>query len=425
MGQIDPSHAGLPGCKKSETCGPLNAGYSVGVFDRSPFKKRWFPPMHGPSLLFAVMILVMVTTLTLLFAWLSNRDALGMREWFGGCLLAMVNIAVFLARPPISPAMSVFIMQALTIGTGAMHLLAAYQYLQYKPVPKLRIALISAIGALAIALLVLQGGSPVLGFGLGSAVTGTFFMWGAVLFWRKGAAPYPARKFAGTASFLHGAFLCGRVFLYKGGTVSLISNEVGWNFAQLITVEQLIMTPLLGLCILLLINEKRQAQLKVLAEEDALTGAFNRRAFLQSLEKVHVQVRATKQPLSVLVMDVDHFKSINDQHGHSVGDEALRQIAALIAACLRRDDVMGRIGGEEFAIYLPNTDRQAALGIAERIRANVCAVPLRLGTVTLSCSVSIGVSAFNDGDSLDEVLIRGDRGMYSAKFSGRNRIALA
>lgn len=106
-------------------------------------------------------------------------------------------------------------------------------------------------------------------------------------------------------------------------------------------------------------------------------------------------------------------------------DEALRQIAALIAACLRRDDVMGRIGGEEFAIYLPNTDRQVALGIAERIRANVCAAPLRLGAVTLSCSVSIGIAQLEASESPQSALHRADRAMYRAKFIGRNRTELA
>ena len=384
--------------------------------------------MHGPTLLFAVLILVSVMALAVFFAWVSNKEARGVREWFFGFVLSLINIALFLAKPPLPTALAASMMQALFIGTGFLSLLGTYRFLQHLQIPWFRLGGTALVGLSAVVFFALREPNPVLSFGAGSIITGCLFMWAAALFLRKdsrGAGNHPARKFAGTVSLLHGAFLCARVLLYKDSAISLMLAQVGWNPAQLIMVEQLIMTPLIGLSVLLLINETQFTQLKVLAEEDALTGTFNRRAFMLALERACGLAQMTERPLSILVMDVDHFKSINDQYGHNAGDEALRKISTLLTASLRRGDVLGRIGGEEFAIFLPDTDHAAALGIAERIRAAICASPLSFGAVTMTCSVSIGVSVFTASASLDEALRKGDQAMYLAKSKGRNRIEYA
>jgi diguanylate cyclase (GGDEF)-like protein len=380
--------------------------------------------MHGPTLLFAVLILIAVTTLAVFFAWISNKTIGGIREWFFGFLLSLVNTALFLAKPGIPTALAIFVMQALFIGTGFVSLLGAHRYLHH-PIPWFRMGGIVLIGLSAVLFFALRETSPVLSFGTGSIIAGGAFLWAAALFWRKDFGHYPARKFAGTVSMLHGGFLCSRVLLYQNSAISLMLAQVGWNNAQLIMVEQLIMTPLIGLSVLLLINETQLTQLKILAEEDALTGTFNRRAFMSALERSCALAQMTQRPLSILVMDVDHFKSINDQYGHNAGDEALKKISTILTACLRRDDVLGRIGGEEFAIFLPDTDHPAALGIAERIRTAICASPLSFDGMSMACSVSIGVSVLNASASLDEALRKGDQAMYLAKSKGRNRIEYA
>lgn len=381
--------------------------------------------MHSPTLLLAVLILMTLITGVLFFAWLLNKDVDGLREWFGGFLVALVNIALFLAKPPMPPALAVFLLQALFLLTGWMSLLGVYRYLHHPKIPWRPMAWAMASALLLILFLALQAPSPIFSFGLGSILTGLLFLWAARILWGEGSAHYPARRFCGLATCLHGLFLCFRVLLYQGGTFSLMFGHVWWNNAQWIMVEQLIMTPLIGLGILLLINESHLTKLRVLAEEDSLTGIRNRRAFLNALEKACDQARITKQALSVLVMDVDHFKSINDNHGHSTGDEVLKEISAVINACLRQGDVLGRIGGEEFAVFLPDTDRGVARAVAERIRAAVCGRPLTLGMMSMSCSVSIGISVLKAGDSLDEVLRQGDQAMYLAKSNGRNRVECA
>lgn len=381
--------------------------------------------MHSPTLVIALLILVAVVTGILFFAWKSNPNMGGLREWFWGFLAALVNISLFLAKPTLPPIMSVGVLQGLFMCTGLMGLLGVYRYLQYPQTPWRALGAMALLGLLAIVFFDLRGMNPVFSFGAGSVVTGLYFLWAARTLWHESSDQYPARKFMTLALLLHGTFTCFRVLLFSGGTISLMFAHVWWNNAQLIVVEQLIMTPLLGLGILLLVNEKHVFTLRVLAEQDSLTGIRNRRSFLNAMEKSCDQARKTGQPLSILVMDVDHFKSINDNHGHNVGDSVLKKITSIVNAGLRHGDVLGRIGGEEFAVFLPDTDLGAALAIAERIRAKVCAEPLVVGNTSMNCSVSMGVAVLKDGDSLDDALRHGDQAMYLAKTRGRNRVEYA
>lgn len=381
--------------------------------------------MHSPTLVIALLILVAVVTGILFFAWKSNPNMGGLREWFWGFLAALVNISLFLAKPTLPPIVSVGVLQGLFMCTGLMGLLGVYRYLQYPQTPWRALGAMALLGLLSIVFFDLRGMNPVFSFGVGSVVTGLYFLWAARTLWHESSDQYPARKFMTLALLLHGTFTCFRVLLFSGGTISLMFAHVWWNNAQLIVVEQLIMTPLLGLGILLLVNEKHVFTLRVLAEQDSLTGIRNRRSFLNAMEKSCDQARKTGQPLSILVMDVDHFKSINDNHGHNVGDSVLKKITSIVNAGLRHGDVLGRIGGEEFAVFLPDTDLGAALAIAERIRAKVCAEPLVVGNTSMNCSVSMGVAVLKDGDSLDDALRHGDQAMYLAKTRGRNRVEYA
>lgn len=162
------------------------------------------------------------------------------------------------------------------------------------------------------------------------------------------------------------------------------------------------------------------AELEVLAERDPLTGVYNRRRLFERLEEEVERSRRGYSPLSVCMLDVDHFKQVNDRHGHQAGDEVLRQVASTIATSLRSIDSLGRYGGEEFVLVLPQTPRDGAREKAERVR----------GAVDLSCAcgealtVSIGVAGYRPGDSVDTLLARADAALYAAKERGRNRVVL-
>lgn len=159
-----------------------------------------------------------------------------------------------------------------------------------------------------------------------------------------------------------------------------------------------------------------------LATTDSLTGLRNRRAFDHSLALELAIVERHHSPLSLLMLDVDHFKRINDRLGHDAGDQVLQMIGQVLSAGARVIDIVARVGGEEFAVLLPNTGAQGALEVAERMRlAVVQAPPGAHGGVT----ISIGVVTLQDGETASSLYARADAALYAAKEAGRNRVAQA
>lgn len=161
------------------------------------------------------------------------------------------------------------------------------------------------------------------------------------------------------------------------------------------------------------------------SERDALTGALNRATWRQRLEQLASDGNAMQpaRPLSVLFFDIDLFKLINDSLGHGVGDDCLRAVSATVAAELRGGDVLGRMGGEEFAVALPGAKRIHAIAVAERIRVAVQGHCRTVGEEVVELTVSIGAAEYLGTDeSLDAVVDRSDRAMYRAKDSGRNMV---
>lgn len=160
-----------------------------------------------------------------------------------------------------------------------------------------------------------------------------------------------------------------------------------------------------------------------LATSDALTGLLNRRVFLLRLEQEFERSRRYGVPLSLLVIDCDHFKQVNDGYGHAVGDLALQTLAILGQEVMRSCDIFARMGGEEFAILLPETSLEQAAAVAERLRLAVAKHPLETFAGNLHFTVSIGVSQLESGDlTVESLLVRADNALYAAKHAGRNRV---
>lgn len=170
-----------------------------------------------------------------------------------------------------------------------------------------------------------------------------------------------------------------------------------------------------------------EARLREMATIDPLTGVANRRHFLDKAEAEVQRARRYGHPLSLVLIDLDHFKRVNDTHGHHVGDEALQHLCRVLGGLLRDVDLLGRIGGEEFAALLPETDLERAGQVAERMRAGLEAAPLehpQAGSVRLT--LSAGVAGLAPGaETIDAVLQKADAAMYAAKSAGRNRVSAA
>jgi diguanylate cyclase (GGDEF)-like protein len=161
------------------------------------------------------------------------------------------------------------------------------------------------------------------------------------------------------------------------------------------------------------------------AQFDSLTGAYTRGFAMAVMQRALLKVRGDAKPLGVLMLDLDHFKRINDAHGHARGDLVLKQTTSAVQSTLRTGDIVGRFGGEEFVILLPGADLRQAMGAAERCRAAVAKMEIP-DAPYLSVTASVGVAAFPEhGEDLDGLLKASDRAMYTAKGNGRNRIEAA
>jgi diguanylate cyclase (GGDEF)-like protein len=155
---------------------------------------------------------------------------------------------------------------------------------------------------------------------------------------------------------------------------------------------------------------------------DELTGVLNRRGLIDTLEKELTRCRRYKSPLSVLMIDIDFFKRINDTYGHACGDTAIRAVTESVQKRLRDSDTLGRFGGEEFVATLPAVDRGGALVAAQRVRECVEAADLNFAGGPVKITVSIGVSFFRKDDDSGKLLARADAALYTAKHNGRNRV---
>jgi len=171
---------------------------------------------------------------------------------------------------------------------------------------------------------------------------------------------------------------------------------------------------------------EKTAELEQLAYYDTLTGLYNRRCILEKLNEWLRHVRRYHVPLSIVMLDIDYFKHVNDAHGHRVGDRVLAELADFMRRSVRQTDLVGRYGGEEFLILLPRTDATGAVKMARRVCRALRAAPLHdAGGGALKVTASLGAAEYCEGDDEDSLISRADAALYRAKEAGRDRVELA
>ncbi|SDO23429.1 PAS domain S-box-containing protein/diguanylate cyclase (GGDEF) domain-containing protein [Rhodoferax sp. OV413] len=176
------------------------------------------------------------------------------------------------------------------------------------------------------------------------------------------------------------------------------------------------------------ITERKSIEtaLRQVASTDSLTGMASRSHFMERAETELARARRHGRPLAMVMLDVDHFKQINDRFGHAMGDEVLRMLTRTCRLLVRQQDVMGRLGGEEFSVLMPETDSAEALALAERLRTALETMPMAsVRGEAVSVTASFGISSLRPDDSLDSLLARADAGLYLSKHAGRNRVSCA
>jgi diguanylate cyclase (GGDEF)-like protein len=179
-----------------------------------------------------------------------------------------------------------------------------------------------------------------------------------------------------------------------------------------------------GFGFLLLCKAADDRKMERLAKVDSLTGVANRRAFFELTAAARGLASRQRHPISLMMLDIDFFKELNDRYGHAVGDAALCVFAEAVQNELREPDVLGRLGGEEFGVLLPGTDLGGALQAAERVRLAVRTARLPACAADTSLTVSIGVVVLEGDEDITAALARADRGMYAAKSEGRDRVVV-
>jgi diguanylate cyclase (GGDEF)-like protein len=241
-----------------------------------------------------------------------------------------------------------------------------------------------------------------------------------------------ALRFTGSLFAIQALFMVYRTFftLLNSGPQDLLAP----NLIQTMTFLFSLLLGITWTFGFVLLNSERlevglkeaQVELQRLAATDFLTGIANHRSFSESGEREIQRARRYGRSMAVLMIDLDHFKRVNDTYGHAAGDRVLVAVTSTIRKLLRDIDVFGRLGGEEFAILLPETDMVGGRATAERLRAAIAETAIDAGDSVLKVTISIGVSMVSREDrGLDAVLKRADDAMYEAKREGRNRVMVA
>lgn len=235
--------------------------------------------------------------------------------------------------------------------------------------------------------------------------------------------PHPERWWRGATVLV----LLGVFFAAEWWNPPKLFSDLPQVYAR---VTYLLVVPVIALLVAVVLqsflNElhRRDEALQQLAVTDVLTGIANRRGWMERAQAMLAQSQRMGLPTCLVMVDIDHFKPVNDRYGHLVGDRLLAAVAQALHDNVRQEDIVGRMGGEEFAVLLWNTHQEEAIRVAEqlRTRAGAVSVPDETGR-SIGCSISLGVAEVaSPGEALDRVLARADLALYTAKAAGRNRV---
>ncbi|APV48703.1 hypothetical protein BWI17_02800 [Betaproteobacteria bacterium GR16-43] len=373
-----------------------------------------------PTLLLALVATDLVLGATLAIGSRGRfRD--GVPYWFGA-LGARVASIVFLGLPASAgdPALAIVAVTLLAL-SYTLQAAALLQFGSRRLPAWVHTAVLAGVGV-PFALLAGDTGSRILFTGL---ALGTVMLVIAGI-----ATQLQAPISRATRALAVGAYVAGAVVFYVRAVGSAWAADPLKAFLepsalQAITLMLAYMATLAASCaFMLLLKERGDASSERLASLDSLTGAYNRRSFLENAERTLALALRANQPLSVIMVDIDHFRRINEHHGQRIGDEVLRRLADVVRSQLRKEDLLSRFGGEEFCVLLPQVPGPGAVIVAGRIRKAVCAEPIRIDGREIEVTVSAGVAArLDEGpESIDAILGRADQAMSLAKNRGRNRV---
>jgi diguanylate cyclase (GGDEF)-like protein len=374
--------------------------------------------------LFLVTIYVeAILGLLLLFAWVQNTAIYAVAWWGFADLLRAASVMLFGMYGSVSDLISIDLANAILFTAFAVTWTGARVFDHRKP------KWILMFGGAGLWLVLCRipaiQGSWDLRLLFSSGII-TAYTWAtAYEFWRGRCEPLVSRWPAIFMFFAHGALYLLRTPF--GAMLAPVNNQVFASvWITVLSFEALLFTIAIAFILLAMAKERTEHRHKTASLIDPLTGIANRRAFLQDAEAQLKRQMVEPRPMAVLLLDLDNFKGINDRFGHAIGDRVLQMFAEVGSGCMRRYDIFGRLGGEEFAALLVDTSRERALAVAEEIRSSFVEVTGVVEGKPVVATVSIGVVISYDAVlDLSALLAQADHALYRAKDNGRNRIEIA
>ncbi|MFP4482369.1 MAG: GGDEF domain-containing protein [Thermovirgaceae bacterium] len=378
----------------------------------------FFAQLHLPTLLFVLMAVIFMLVGTHIIIFASYPDIPGVRlSAFGNFLVASPLLGLFLFSPDLLPSFSIFLNILMTSGFLLIYLgIREYAGKGVKNGKHLFLTMAVFSGTFTLLVTLLPWAFR--------TVAGIFVL-GIICFLTAWEAcdgfrgKSPVRWIFAGVFFLHGLFLLG---FARGGMMLALAGQgaLGQNPAILrITVIECIFAALaVNFTYILLITDLLSMRLKKKADTDYLTGTYNRRGIIQLGEATG------RTPLSIIIADLDHFKNLNDTYGHAAGDHVLKEFTHTLGKGLRPWDILGRFGGEEFLILLPQLGGDTAFRVAERLCREVEKTEMPWEGKSVRYTVSMGVSSRDEmtDKDLNRLIAEADKALYMAKKSGRNKV---
>jgi diguanylate cyclase (GGDEF)-like protein len=375
--------------------------------------------------LFTVTIYVeALLGLLLLFAWVQNFSIHALAWWGFSDLMRALSVVLFGLRGSVPDLISIDLANTILFSSFALTWTGARLF-DGRGVQPLGLVAGAAIWLVFCGIPGMMELTDLRVLVCSSIVAGYTWLT-AYEFWRGRSEPLLSRWPAIFMLFVHGSLFLLRTPLSRVLPWSPNSEVFGSVWLAVLSFEALLFTIALAFILLAMAKERTEFRHKTAALVDPLTGIANRRAFLTEGTQIVRRQSINGCPGAVLLIDLDHFKSINDRFGHAIGDRVLQVFAESASANIKTTDLIGRVGGEEFAAVLYNVDRDRALTIAERIRSAFAAAAVEVDGRPAMATVSVGI-VFNEDSTFDvpTLLAQADQALYHAKERGRNRVEIA
>lgn len=374
------------------------------------------------TLLFAEAFVSVLSAGFLVLAWSYYRETTAALYWAAGNIAIAGGVVVLELNEVIPPAWMAFATGLFLLSAGLFW--GGARRFDKQPA----YVFVTAAGLaiwIAIGMIPEVAGSPRVGALVGHSLISLYAILTAWEIWHDGDERLFSR-WPLVGLFCLRGLLFGIAFfdVLLGAPVTPEPDLDG--FFALVNFEHFIFTIGTTIFLIAMMKERHELRHKTAATYDSLTGLTNRGAFLERADAILQRHQADNAPFAVLVFDIDNFKSVNDSHGHATGDRVLETFGSVVRRCVRADDLVGRLGGEEFGVVLHRADEDVGFAFAERIRKAFRDTCAQTGNIPVAVTTSVGVATFREsGETVSDLLRQADNALYRAKATGRNRTSLA